>query len=257
MRTTVNFYRSLVPAGCLTLAAALGCDFSGQYEQRFQEALQSSAARAAFDQQLFPTETPVTDPSRKETGVKLRIPILFKDSKSLPATDPRAEPPFLKLPGLHYAMERELDDGTNKNFLPTYVYFAAVPKIEQKVEQKADALQAALAQQLAAAFPGAAWADVQVPTPEGKPITLKRIRVEGQQDFYNIQAKKTDRVDGRFDLYFINSRDHHVLLGWRTPKPQGTRYFYAASDAAMGTVTSNAGTAPAGGSPDGGKKSGG
>src|SRR5262245_12930463 len=117
MRAPVNFHRSLFPAAGLILAAALGCDFSGQYEQRFQEALQSSAARAAFDQQLYPTETPVSDPSRKDTGVKLRIPSFFNNtSQSLPAADPRAQPPFLKLPGLNYAMERQLDDGTGKNF---------------------------------------------------------------------------------------------------------------------------------------------
>jgi len=224
----------------LLLAALAGCDLSGQYEKRFQEALQSSSARAKFDLQLFEAGLPINDAKQTPTGVQVRIPKFFDqaNTKSLPPTDARAQPPFLALPGLIYAYERQLDDGTNKNFLPTYIYFAAVPKVDdKKVEQKADGLQASLLKQVAAAFPGAAWENVQVATPEGKPLSLKRIRVLGQQDFFNFQSSKMQKADGRFDLYFIDAPAHHVLIGWRAAKPQGDRYFYADSDLAMGTVT--------------------
>lgn len=228
----------------LLLAALAGCDLSGQYEKRYQEALQSSGARARFDLQLYDTGLPIHDAAQKPSGVLVRIPKSFdkENSKSLPPTDPRAQPPFLALPGLYYAYERQLDDGTGQNFMPTYVYFAAVPKVDdKKVEQKADALQASLLKPLAAAFPGAAWADVQLPTPEGKPITLKRVRVDGQQDFMNLQTNKLEKKEGRFDLYFIDSPAHHVLIAWRSPKPQGEKYFYADSELAMGTVKSGGG----------------
>ncbi len=246
MRLVRQSVRSLL---LTLLVGAAGCDLSGQYEQRFQESLQSSGARAQFDLQLFADETPVPDAGQRQTGVKLRIPNFFtaNDSKALNAGDARAQPPFLSLPGLSYARERQLDDGTGQNFLPTYVYFAAVSKAAAKGEkaQTADALQQSLAKQLAAAFPGAAWADAQLPTPAGNTITLKRIRVEGQQDFVNLQSNKVQQADGRFDLYFLDAPAHFVVIGWRSPKPQGTRYFFAASDAAMGTVSSAGGAAAA------------
>ena len=228
------------------LAALAGCDLSGQYEKRFQETLQSSGARARFDLQLHAAGTPINDVKQTPTGVQVRIPQFFdqQNTKALPAADPRAQPPFLALPGLYYANERQLDDGTGQNFLPTYVYFAAVAKVDdKKVETKADALQATLLKPLAAAFPGAAWADVQLPTPDGKTITLKRIRCEGKQAFINLTVTPSKPVttDGRFDLYLIDSPANHVLIGWRCPKPQGEKYFYAASELAMGTVTSGGG----------------
>src|SRR3989442_1789680 len=138
---------ALILAAALVLSA--GCDLTGEYEAKFKQTLVTSGQRAVFDQSLFPTETEVTDPGRKPTGVKLRIPRLFdKDSKSLPDTEPRANPPFVRLPGLSYAIERQIDDDKGQ-FMPAYVYFAAVAK----ADQKADALQATLAQQVAALLP--------------------------------------------------------------------------------------------------------
>jgi len=224
----------------LLVAVAAGCDLSGQYEARFHESLQSAGTRAQFDLQLFAETTAVTDAGQRQTGVSLRIPSFFNnDSKTLKASDARAQPPFMSLPGLSYTRERQLDDGTKENFLPTYLYLAAIPKAAAKGEKApaADAVQQSLAAQVAAAFPGAAWSDTQLPTPEGKSITLKRIRVEGPQDFMNLQSNQVQKADGRFDLYFIDASSHFVLIGWRSPKPQGARYFYAASDAAMGTLT--------------------
>jgi hypothetical protein len=249
----VNVHRLCSLSSCLTLAIAAGCDLSGQYEKRFQESLQATAARASFDQQLFAAETEVTDAAQRGTGVKLRIPSFFNnDSKALAAGDARANPPFLNLPGWSRAWERQLDDGTGKHFLPTYLYFAAVPKAAAKGEPKGADVAVTLAQQLAATFPGAAWTDAQLLTPDGKTLTLKRIRVEGKQDFVDLQSNKTQNTDGRFDLYLVNSPDYHVLIGWRSPKPQGTRYFFAGSEAAMGTLS-----APAGGGGPAGKGGGG
>jgi len=110
-------------------ALVVGCDLGGEYDKKFQQALQKSAQRAVFDKYLFPTETEVTDPARKPTGVKLRILSVFdKDSKSLPATDARAQPPFLKLPDLSYALERQLDDAQG-TFLPVKLTLERVAEI--------------------------------------------------------------------------------------------------------------------------------
>jgi hypothetical protein len=226
----------------LAVGSALsGCDLTGTYDAKFQKALQTANLRAMFDQRLLPNETEITDVGRQNVGVKLRLPTYIdKDSKALPPAEPRAQPPFVQLPHLSLAYERALDDAAGK-FLPVYLYVATVPK----AEIKADALQAALLQPLAAAFPGAAWADTAVPTPDGQTRTLKRLRAEGPQDFTNLQDNSTLKQDGRFDLYLIDGTGHHVLFGWRSAKGQGEKWMYPASEAAMGTIQIEAGMAPA------------
>lgn len=223
----------------VALLVFAGCDLGGQYEARFAKALTESGQRAHFDEKLYPTEIEeIKDAAGTATGVKLRLPKLFDgESKSLPATEARAQPPFGAIPGLSYALERQIDDnqeGEKKQFLPVYAYFAAVPK----ADQKADALQAALQQQFGGALPGAAWGDAILATPDGQSVPLKRLRGNGQQEFMNFQANKPVRVDGRFDLYLIDAPAHHVLIGWRSPKAQGEKYQYeAATEVAMGTIS--------------------
>jgi len=228
------------------LSIAVGCDLTGQYEKKFQETLQSVAQRAEFDARLHAAPTEVVDAARKNVGVKLRVPKFFdNNTKSLAASEPTAQPPLVALPGLSYAMERQLDDDAGK-FLPVYVYFAAVPKSEQKT----DALQNTLAAEAAKRVPGAKWEDAFLRTPTGQTITLKRIRVEGKQDFMDYQKKAAANTDGRFDLYLLDGGAHHVLIGWRAPKGQSQKYqFDAASDAAMGTVQLPPPSAPEGKAP--------
>ncbi len=236
LRAAAFFATALVPLA--------GCDLTGQYEARFQQSLQTANLRATFDQLLFPTEIDLTDANRQSVGVKIRLPTYFDaSSKPLPPTEARAQPPFVKLPNLSFAYERALNDSAEK-FLPVYLYIAAVPK----AEMKADALQAALAQQVSAALPGAAWSDVKVQSPTGAELTLKRLRGEGSQDFVNLQTNAVEKQEGRFDLYFIDAPGHHVLLGWRAAKGQGDKWQFAASDAAMGTIAVSEAPA-AGGAP--------
>jgi hypothetical protein len=222
------------------LALAVGCDLTGEYEAEFKKALSSAGQRAVFDQSLHPSETDLTDAARKSVGVRLRLPKLFdKDSKSLPATEARATPPFMRFPGLSYALERQIDDDKGQ-FMPAYVHFGAVPK----ADQKADALQAAIAQQVAAALPGAAWADAPLQTPDGQSITFKRLQATGPQDFMNLQTNQPIKLDGRFDLYLIDAPAHYVLIGWRAPKAQADKYqFSTAAEAAMGTAIVQPGSA--------------
>jgi hypothetical protein len=240
-------YSLLLAAAC-SLAFA-GCDITGEYEKKFQNALQTSAQRAVFDQNLFAAETEVTDAGGKGVGVKFRLPSLFdNDSKALVAKESRAHVPFVTLPDLSYARERQLNDA-GEQFLPVYAYFAAVPK----ADQKADAVQAAIAQQVAGTFAGAAWADAPLATPDGKTITLKRLRVNGPQEFMNLTKNTPVKTDGRFDLYFIDGPAHFVLIGWRAPKAQSEKWqFDAKTESAMGTVTvteAAAAAAPAGEAP--------
>jgi hypothetical protein len=226
----------------ITISALAGCDITGEYEKRFQERLTSAGQQATFDAVLFAADTEITGEANSASGVRLRLPSMFdKDSKSL-ATEPRAQPPFVKLPGFGYALERSMPDAAN-NFAPCYIYFAAVPKADQKPDQ----VQAPIAVAVAAAFPGAAWADAQFATPQGSTITHKVIRGDGQQDFdLSGTGGAVQKLDGRFALYFIESPTHYALIGFRAPKAQSDQWKVdAAAQAAMGTVTVAQGAAPA------------
>ena len=241
----------------LVAAASAGCDITGEYERRFQETLTSSGQRAAFDAVLFATETEITGEANAASGVRFRVPSSFdNESKSLAATEPRAQPPFVKLPGLGYALERSMPDDANQ-FAPCYIYFAAVPKADQKPEQ----VQAPIAVAVAAAFPGAAWADAQFKSPQGAPVTHKVIRGDGQQDFdLSGTGGAVQKLDGRFALYFIESPTHYALIGFRAPKVQSDKWrLDSAMEAAMGTVTvaQGAAAAPAGAPPAGAPPAGG
>ena len=95
------------------LGMLAGCDITGEYEKRFQETLTSSGQRAAFDAVLFAAESEIMGEGNAPSGVKLRLPSMFDgESKSL-ATEPRAQPPFVKLPGFSYALERSMPDDAN------------------------------------------------------------------------------------------------------------------------------------------------
>jgi hypothetical protein len=234
----------LLAAG-LFAAALAGCDLAG-YDARLHTALKTSADRAAFDQALFPDQYEIKDAKGNNVGVSLRLPKSFdNNAKSLPAKDERAQIPALPLPGLSFAMERQLNDAGNK-WLPAYVYFAVVPKAEQKPE----ALQAAVAQAAAAAGGGGTWSDASLKTPEGSMVTFKRLRIDGQLPFLNLQKKPPAPVKaaGRLDIYLVDAGDNSVLIAWRAPKAQAENHkFEAATEAAMGTVQVTATAAAAAG----------
>ncbi len=225
------------------LLAALvvgGCDLTGQYEANFQKAIQEAERRATFDLNLQPEFTDAIDPAHE---VKLRIPKVFdKYSTWLKLSDPRAKVPFVALPDLASVLERSLDDASQQS-LGTYLYFAAPPK----AGQKAEALQSAIAKEIAAAFPGATWSDVQINKPDGQSMTLKRLRVEGPQAFYNAKKKAMAKSDGRFDLYYLDGGGRHVFIAWRSGKGQAAKYqLEPAIEAAMGTVEIAPSSAPGG-----------
>ena len=220
----------ILDVGCVVALVAsvlIGCDLTGQYEANFQKALEESARRAVFDLSLHAEVTEALDPAKE---VKLRMPkALDGSSKWLKLTEPRAQVPFIQLPGLATVLERQLDDPSQ--FF--YLYFAAVPK----TDGKAEAVQNTVATQIAAAFPGTTWTDVSVAKPDGGTLPLKRLRVEGQQQFMNVAKKTPARHESRFDLYYLDGGSRHVFIGWRVPKAQAEKYqLEPAIEAAMGTI---------------------
>jgi hypothetical protein len=217
----------------------LGCG-TGEYNARLAATLQGAGRKAQFDKFLYAEgqDVQVNDAGGQATGVKLRIPsTLDANSKTLPNTDPKAQPPFVKLPGLGYAYERQLDDPAGK-FAPVYLYLCAVPK----ADQNADALMADI-QKGAAAVGQGAWQDLQADSPSGTKVPLKLLSVTGQQDFD--PGTGPTKLEGRFDCYFYDAPQHFVFIAFRAPTAQATKYLYFdAARASVGTL--QAAGAPAG-----------
>jgi hypothetical protein len=227
----------------MALVLLAGCDITGEYERRFQETLTGTGQRAALDAILFAAESEITGEGGAASGVKLRLPSLCdNESKSL-ASEPRAQPPFVKLPGVGYSLQRALPDDANQ-FAPAYVHVAAVPKADQSPDQ----VQAPIAVAMKTLFPSAAWSDAQFKTPQGGTISHKVIRGDGMQDFdLSGTGGAVQSLDGRFALYFIESPTHYALIGFRAPKAQADKWQVdAAIEAAMGTVSGAGGGAPPG-----------
>lgn len=235
-----HWIEALLVAGVAPLV--VGCDLTGQYERRFQETLVSSGARAVFDQQLYPTDTEILAADGQPSGIKLRIPRVFDDKSVSLAAEPRSQPPFLKIPGFKYALERALDDPSGQ-FAPAYIYFGAVPKGDQKPDQ----VLGPVATTVAAAFPGTNWADATATTPDGSTVTHKVLRAIGQQDFDLAgTGGAIQKLDGKFELYFVESPSHYAFVGFRAPTAQTQKYqLDTAIQAALGTVNAASGAAAA------------
>jgi hypothetical protein len=231
--------RFLAPT-CLLLFLSTGCDLTGEYDKKVQASLQSAGQRAVFDLNLHPNFTEVVDSAKQNVSVKLRIPKVFDaNSKLLPIEKTQTA---LKLPGLSYALERQLDDD-NGQFLPAFLFIAVRPKTEMKT----DALQAELLAAVKASYPSGAWADVNLPTPNGQTVAFKRIREEGKPKM-PAGGKKAVEVELREDTYLIDAGANNVVIIWHTPKPQAQKYnLEAAIEAAMGTLENTAPPAGPGG----------
>lgn len=220
----------------LFLSVALAGCGTTEYNKRFEASLTQVSARAAFDQTLHSASTDVVDATGQKSGVSLRLPRVLDDkSKSLPPADKRAQPPFVKLPGLGYTLERLLDDSSQPaKFAPAYCYLAAVPK----ADQKADELQADVQRQISGALGAGSWQDVQVDTLSGQKLPVRLISIKGQQEFDGGQSGgPVERLDGQIDLYFVDAPKYHVLIGFRCPAVQAEKYkFFEAGRAAVGSI---------------------
>jgi hypothetical protein len=210
----------------------------GTYSKRYEQALVNVGKKAETAAMLHGQPTAVPDAAGGQSGVQLKLPsILDGNSKSLPNTEVRAQPPFVKLPGLNFAYERMVDDPADASkFNPAYCYLGAV----SKAEQPADVVQAEVLKVVQAAFPGSAWIDVQAPTAGGGSVGVKLLSVSGPQDFDGGQiGKPVEKLEGQMDLYLYESGTHVVLIGFRAPTAHAGKYkFFDAARLAIGTITS-------------------
>jgi hypothetical protein len=202
-----------------------GC-FSGDYNSRMQETTKQLNELGAIAKVVFADASPVQDAKGSSTGIRLRLPLVIDGSaKPLQGSDPGAQPPFLSLPGFSYGYEMQVGGQL------AYAYFAAVPTEEKAADVLAQELQTAVAP----TYSSAAWRDASLKTPNGGTVKVKVLSVTGPQKFGQ------DVQDGRFDLYLVSSRTHHVLIGWRAPTITGNSAgFFENAALSLGSVTGQA-----------------
>jgi hypothetical protein len=226
---------------CLSLLAA-GCDLTGQYEANFQKALQTSGQRAKFDGGLNSEYEEIVDGEGKPIGVKLRLPKVFDNSKQKkPLVDERMAAVMAKLPSapnlgasMGYRLERALDDDKGQ-FQPVTILVQAIPR-----RGSADAAREAMTKMM----PGMNWTDVEVPTPEGTTLKLKRRKIISTE---LPGAGKAAAAMGVMDMYLVEGPTHSVMISWIAPKGQADKYqLQQTSESAMGTLQVE-GAAAAGG----------
>jgi hypothetical protein len=225
------------------LVATLGCDLTGQYDKKFQQALDEARRKSAFDALLHREFTEIVDASRQPIGVKLRLPKQFDaESKVLPQT---AVPGLTEIPGSAYTLMKELDDDSGQK-AACIVQIVAVPKAAQKGEP----IQNAITKQATTLVAGAKWEDVSLPSPAGQQQTFKRMRLDMQMPVISAKGKGK-LAAGRIDLYEVEGGPNVVVVVWLAPKPQAQKHnLERAFEASMGSVEISA--APGGDAPGGG-----
>jgi len=234
----VSYFWKLVCAASLTLAVlAVGCDLTGQYDKKFNEALQEQAKKAKFESNLHSVYTDVVDTSRQPVGVKLRLPkVLDSTSKSelIDIAKAMAKSP-IPVPGAAsgsaYTISRTLDapDGSKQ------VFGVAMMAMPRTADLKAEALQSMMAKGMATVFPSSNLSDVTVPTPTGGTTTLKRLRVDMSVPIPG--GKAGAKLENRMDYYIIDAGKNLVMITWSAAKSLVDQYkLDEAIEASMGTL---------------------
>jgi hypothetical protein len=210
-----------------------GCDLTGQYEANFQKALATSGQRAKFDNGLNSDYEEIVDDEGKPIGVKLRLPKVFDNNKqkkpvvdeAMMAAIASKMPNMPKLgANMGYRLERALDDDKGQ-FQPVAVMFQVMPKRGAA----SDAAREMTAKMRAAMN----FTDVELQTPEGQTLKLKRRRMAGAEA---VGAKAAAAI-GVADIYLVEGPAHDVMITWVAPKGQAEKYqLQQTSEAAMGTI---------------------
>lgn len=221
-------------------AFATGCDLTGQYDKKFQEALQTAAKNAVYQQNLFDQYTDVMDAANQPIGVKLRLPKIFKANASLP---PLPLPPTVKMS--MRALQGEVDQSGQKLPCVVMLLAAEVPK----ANQKGDEAQKGMMNALSAFVPNAKTEDVSFTSPAGQAFTLKRLRTETPP----LPAGKGPKIENRVDMYQVAAGNYAVMILWTIPK-NAAQQLDEAINASMGTLEVTGG--PAAGGQGGGKAPG-
>ena len=259
MRELRLVWRALLVAS-VTLSA--GCDLTGQYEANFKKALEKSAQQAKFDLSLNSDYTEILDGEGKPIGVKLRLPRLFdqytqkkttaqtleeaKKAAVAKGVDTKALGAAAMAAPAGYILQRAVQGEAQ----PLTAMFMAIPKGGTKGNAVQDMLKP-----MTAMMPGATLTDVQVETPSGQAITLKRLRMSGQPGG---DGKKKGMVPpgSLSDIYLLEGASQVVMVVWSAPKSLTEQYqLEQAAEASMGTIEVEAPAADEGAGKAAGKAS--
>lgn len=191
-----------------------GCGGS-RYDTLINKRLGALRSGAPFRMLSAPAEIP-------ETPIKLRIPIVFRNSYTAESghsddkgriRPDRFQPPFLTIPGLKICYEGVVSDSVNGR-LPFYCYVGVVEGGD------ATAISNDLLTKLKETFKDApeAWDRVDARSPQDRAVPWKKVRVLGDQPFRPGGEESEPRpLPGIFELWIHEADKYVVIVGWRTP----------------------------------------
>ena len=210
-------------AAAVSLAASVTCVFGcgvGDYRQRL-DARVSELATTNEATGLYASQPLGSKP------IAVSIPQVFKRQplvagaavaeEGAPPDEARVKPGVIELPGLTYTYEEFVADA-NGGQIPFYLYVSAEDKTQPAFRDRTSEWQKQVQEQ----FPGqsAAWENVECNSPAGLPTAWRRLRVEGDQNFFYKDRSgkaRTVKMPGLFELYYRAEGDWAIALAWRAP----------------------------------------
>jgi hypothetical protein len=210
-------------AAAATLAASMtwvfGCgvgDYRERLEARVNELATTNEATGLYASQPLGNKP-----------IAVSIPQVFKRpplvtgvavaEEGAPPDEVRVKPGVIDLPGLTYTYEEFVTDA-NGGQIPFYLYVGAEDKTQPAFRDRTSEWQ----KQVQERFPGqsAAWENVECNSPAEQPTTWRRLRVEGDQEFFYKDKDgkaRTVEMPGAFEMYYRSEGDWAVVLAWRVP----------------------------------------
>ena len=141
----------------------------------------------------------------------------------------------MNIPGFQYCYENYADLGGRNETHPVYCYIASVP-VE---DLKQAALLGRIRSDVRKKFPGADWQNVELDTPDGGKVSLKKLSAKGSQAFeMNSEGGEVRNASGQFDIYVHSSPDVHVIIGFRASDQAASKLnVFETAEFALGTLT--------------------
>jgi hypothetical protein len=214
----------------VVIVLASGCG-TGEYKRRMEKRITELRQVARFNALYAPAEL-------EGTPILVRIPQVFKNPQLVVGTEVAEKPVDAKRAGISFL--RFPDKGKAKTVVyeafvpdssggqqPFYIYATAITDPDTQAALRGpspDRMESAgdLAQTLEKAFPGKVrtWEDVGCPSPNGNNVPWQKIRAEGDQEFFYIDAQgkaQIQKFPGLIEIYARTEGDCLVLITWRMP----------------------------------------
>ena len=198
-----------------TIILNSGCD-DGTYNKRFNERLTEATRVSNMTTQLGISKN-ATDPTGATAG-QLRFPKIFDQYKTeynAQSNPDLAQLPGISIPGFSYSFERLAESG-HGDFWGFNAYVHVVPVGEESDDDFRSSIGDKLKTKINSDM---GWRSHNITDLEGKPASWQKLQILAGLPFQTQVAdeKALKTLEGRMELYHINTGKFHVVLIYRCP----------------------------------------